>query len=216
MVEVYREQDTNMGAAASQEITFTPQEIEFVKNTKKVIGRYAARAILVVSAVLAGAGIVATEKAEAAAVTTTCTTIASSTWDCDNPIADGDHIALVITGSKTCHANVFGGGVGEGGSFDVHIVVDPMNVNCATFGGEPVPVDATICCADAAPEPEPTPIPIMGVGGIAKLPGVEASPQDTNSIKSKDYTTPIAAGVAAAGAIAAAGATLYIHRKRPS
>ena len=53
------------------------------------------------------------------------------------------------------------------------------------------------------------------VGGIAQLPDVESSPQDMNSEKSKDYTTSIAAGVAAvAAAVAATGAALYSRRNR--
>ena len=54
------------------------------------------------------------------------------------------------------------------------------------------------------------------VGGIVKQPDVEALPQDIASEKNPDYTTPIAAGVAAAitGTLTAAGAVLYIRRKR--
>ena len=54
-----------------------------------------------------------------------------------------------------------------------------------------------------------------GVGGITELSDVEALPQNMTSGKNKDYTTPIAAGVAAAtGAIAATGAALYIRKNR--
>ena len=54
------------------------------------------------------------------------------------------------------------------------------------------------------------------VGGISELPNVKALPQDTTSEKSNDNTVPIAAGIAAAGAITAAAAALYIRRNRPS
>ena len=54
-----------------------------------------------------------------------------------------------------------------------------------------------------------------GVGGIAELPDVKGLPQNMNSEKSKDYTTPIAAGVAAvAAAVATTGAVLYSRRNR--
>lgn len=153
-------------------------------------------------------------KAEAAAVTSTCTMTAATVGTCNNPIADGDHIAIVFTGillDDTCHANVQHGGVGEGGSFDVRVVVDTMNVRCDEFGA--LPVDATICCADAPPPPPPEPTPIKGVGGIAELPEISNSPQNMNSEKSTDYTLPIAAGVAVALAATAAG-VLYNRRNR--
>jgi len=54
------------------------------------------------------------------------------------------------------------------------------------------------------------------VGGIAEFPDVQAL-QNMNSEKSKDNTLPIAAGAAAAvTAVTAAGAVLYIRRKRSS
>lgn len=148
------------------------------------------------------------EKAEAAAVASTCTFPAiTSVGECNNPIGDGYHIAILLPG-KTCHANVHQGNPGSDGVFDVQVVENI--VNCTTFDGSPLPVNATFCCADAAPKPTP-----KSVGGIAELPDVNALPQNIDSEKSTDYTLPIAAGITAAVAAAAAtGGVLYSRRNR--
>lgn len=56
----------------------------------------------------------------------------------------------------------------------------------------------------------------VGVGGVAELPDLSNSPQNMTSEKNKDKTIPIAAGVAGSVTvfITAAGAVLYIRRKR--
>lgn len=60
--EISRDQNIDTGVAASQEATFTPQEIGFIKEAKRIIGQHLTRTILVVSAVLAGTGIIVAEK----------------------------------------------------------------------------------------------------------------------------------------------------------
>ncbi len=57
-----REQNNNPESIIPQEATLTPQEIGFIKDAKKVIRGHLARTILVASAVLAGAGVIAVEK----------------------------------------------------------------------------------------------------------------------------------------------------------
>lgn len=53
------------------------------------------------------------------------------------------------------------------------------------------------------------------VGGVAELPDVQASSQNIDSQQSKDKTIPIATGLAAAaGALGAGGALLYIRKNR--
>lgn len=93
--------------------------------------------------------------------------------------------------------------------------------------------EALISCLDLPPTPTPCPggsgsgagdregnaagtgSCSVSVGGIAELPDVEAIPQNMNSEKSRDYTTPIAGGIVATlAAVAATGAAMYIRKSR--
>ena len=60
--ERFIEQSAYLEGVAEQDTPLTPNERAFVKDAKKVIGNYWARSVLIVSAVLAGTGIVAAEK----------------------------------------------------------------------------------------------------------------------------------------------------------
>ena len=156
------------------------------------------------------------EKAQAAVAAKTCRrNYLSTTFNCTGtnmPVVDNDHIAIKsaqVTGSDhICHADVT-----DAGSISVTATIkinDTLNYLCDFFDfGDPPNYSKTIEVFNFSP----TPIP--GVGGITELSDVEALPQDMNSEKSTDYTTPIAAGLAAAAAaVAATGAVLYSRKNR--
>ena len=116
-----------------------------------------------------------------------------------------------------CHANVTDVNLN---SIDATVVVDAENDHCDTFG--PYPVNVNICASNVgwpagteSGEIAGSGSCSSGVGGIAALPEVRELPQNMTSEKSKDYTNPIAVGIAGAvAAITATGAVLYTRRNR--
>jgi len=272
---------------AGQDIALTPVEREFVKDSKNVISGHLARTVLIASAVLAGAGIVA-EK--------------SGSFDLlPNPVDSANHLVLkgldksydqlidklpevkdaeanpVLYTIETNLTNRPAGAIGGVAYFDfdytTHLVTNSfknaIDWHCYPVGPNRVPPNDSdkftcgVCPANSNRPPHVGealkiyffntglnlhitaqdwgPRPSGGgaeagegsaagsgscsVGGIAQQPDVEAlpqditsEPQDITSEKSKDYTTPIAVGIAGAvvAAVAATGAALHIRRNRPA
>ena len=196
------DQSSYSEGVAGQDAPLTSIEGDFVKDAKKVISGHLARTVLVVSAVLAGAGIIAVEKAEAYPtancerhIVVWCDVVPSMNWT----VIYNDYVGGLTTetfvvdyvGMGGCH--VSGPWVNGGG--DSKIIIE-------SYGGPNWQNPQHSCITKS-------------VGGIAESPDLSNLPQNMTSEKSKDYTLPIAAGVVGAtGAIAAAGALLYSRRNR--
>ena len=88
--KIQRAQYTDIETAVPQEITLTWRERRFVKNAKKVIGGHLARTILIMSAVLAGAGIGTVEKSGSFDPLANSVASAEAQTQCTGPDTDDD------------------------------------------------------------------------------------------------------------------------------
>ncbi len=173
-----------------------------MEAARRAIGRHLVSTTLVVSAVLAGAGIAA-EKSDVWAATISCA-IHGGVYTCTSFPAVGDtvnitdfpFISFTVSRVNDPACNVDG--------YDTSN--NPVTIYVGSYGTPPHQCDP---CAGGSG--------VQGsaagcrVGGRAELSGL----QQMNSEKSKGYTTPIAGGVAAALAlVTATGAALYTRRNR--
>ena len=280
--EIQRAQYTDIEATTPQETTLTPCERRFVKDAKRIIGNHLTRTILIASAVLAGAGIVAGEKSGSFDPLASSVNSASHLVLKDlhraydqliNELPKVENEEAALTCSKTFHL------VNDSGDpqtklwidfdpeTDTNVNFDSGDISCTDAGQDkfncsgstvivflsedgtcplgpglyPCTADETFLYDYVSPGPQLTianwgwgprpagqsPLKAVeqeqtadnscpgSVGGIAELPDLSNSPQDTTSQQSEDNIVPIAAGVAAAaGALTAGGALLYSRRRR--